>query len=394
MGSQLFSIDKHLDAAMAWLCLGQDATGGGGVARSYSLRWNRAHNKRGWLAAYPETTGYIIPTFFDYAAFSGESGYHERAIRMAEWEAEIQLPNGAVQGGTVVFPPTPAVFNTGQVLFGWSRAFVETGDQRFRDAAARAADFLVPAQDPDGAWRREGSKYARAGVNIYDARTAWGLLEASQVTRNARHREAGIRNLEFVLSQQYPNGWFPDCCLDDDQRPLLHTIAYTIEGLLEAGALLGEARFVEAARRPLDVLLSLQRDDGSLAGRFDCNWKPAARWTCLTGDAQTSLCWLGLFRLTGEHKYLDAARRLNRFIIRTQDLTSTDRGVRGAIKGSHPIWAEYSPYEYPNWAAKFFVDSLLMEVKLTKQATETRSTSRRDADERVGGMAATHGAGR
>jgi hypothetical protein len=384
IGSQILPVDKHLDAAMAWLCHGQDSVGGRGVARSYSLRWNRAHNKRGWLAAYPETTGYIIPTFFDYAAFSGEPGYRDRAIRMAEWEAEIQLPNGAVQGGTVAFPPTPAVFNTGQVLFGWARAFVETGDKRFRDAAGCAADFLVSAQDSDGAWRREGSKYARVGVNVYDARTAWGLIDASRITANPAHRQAAIRNLEFVLSQQYSNGWFPDCCLDDDKRPLLHTIAYTIEGLLEAGALLGEPRFGEAARRPLDVLLSLQRDDGSLAGRFDCNWKPAARWTCLTGDAQVALCWLRFFQLTGKKEYLEAARRMNRFLITTQDLTSTDLGVRGGIKGSHPIWGAYSPYEYPNWAAKFFVDSLLMEVKLTKHTTETRSMSRRDADNSVG----------
>jgi hypothetical protein len=369
--------EQHLQEAMRWLCQAQDAVGGGGVARSYSLRWNRAHKKKGWLDAYPETTGYIIPTFFDYAAFSGESEYRQRALRMAGWEIEVQLTNGAVQGGTVAFPPTPAVFNTGQVLFGWSRAFLETEDERFRDAAARAADFLVSAQDPDGAWRRKGSKYARPGVNLYDARTAWGLIEAFRVTANPKHREAGRRNLEFVLSQQHSNGWFPHCCLDDDNRPLLHTSAYTIEGLLEAGVLLEDLRFVEAARRPLDILLSLQRRDGSLAGQFNDNWRPAARWTCLTGDAQIALSWLSLFQLTGNKEYLEAARRINRFIMATQDLTAIDPGVRGGIKGSQPIWAEYSPFEYPNWAAKFFVDALLTEVKLMRQATGERAESLR-----------------
>jgi hypothetical protein len=322
------------------------------------------------LAAYPETTGYIIPTFFAYAVWSGNEEYRRRAVRMAEWEVDVQIENGAVQGGVVDFPPTPAIFNTGQVLFGWSRAFLETGNEAFRNAAARAANFLVSAQDADGAWRREGSKYARPGINLYDARTAWGLIEAYRVTGNQRHREAGRRNLEFVLSRQCSNGWFPNCCLDDDQRPLLHTIAYTIEGLLEAGVLFEEHRFVDAARRPLDVLLSLQRSDGSLAGRFDCNWRPVAGWTCLTGDAQIALCWLRLFEFTGSKKYLEAARRMNRFVMATQDLKSSNRGVRGGIKGSYPIWGAYSPYEYPNWAAKFFVDALLMEVKLTQQETK------------------------
>ncbi|HXH84810.1 MAG TPA: hypothetical protein VNN07_18020, partial [Candidatus Tectomicrobia bacterium] len=51
----------HLAASMEWLCRAQDAAGGGGVSRSYALRYMRSHRRSGWLAAYPETTGYIIP---------------------------------------------------------------------------------------------------------------------------------------------------------------------------------------------------------------------------------------------------------------------------------------------------------------------------------------------
>ncbi|MBC8072612.1 MAG: hypothetical protein IAG13_30100, partial [Deltaproteobacteria bacterium] len=39
---------------------------------------------------------------------------------------------------------------------------------------------------------------------------------------------------------------------------------------------------------------------------------------------------------------------------------TTDAETRGAIKGSHPIWGGYSPFTYPNWATKFFVDALLL----------------------------------
>ena len=71
-----------------------------------------------------------------------------------------------------------------------------------------------------------------------------------------------------------------------------------------------------------------------------------------------------MFELNRENRYLDAARRLNRFVSRTQDLRASDRGVRGGIKGSHPIWGEYGSYEYLNWAAKFFADALLLELRL------------------------------
>lgn len=361
----VFSLKTHLQGAMVWLCQAQDATGGRGVARSYSLRWQKLHNRRGWLGAYPETTGYIIPTFFNYAAYSGDNNFRERAIRMAWWEVEVQMECGAVQGATVDFPPTPAVFNTGQVLFGWCRACQETKDEKFITAVQKAADFLLKAQDPDGAWRNYGSEYARQGVNLYDARTAWGLLEAFKITDDRRYKDSAIRNLEFVLSRQHPNGWFPDCCLDDNDNPLLHTIAYTMEGLLEAGAILKEPRYIEAARRAADALLGNQKSDGSLAGRFDNQWASIGHWSCLTGDAQTSMVWLRLFQLTGDSKYLNAARCMNRYLMGTQDLAAIDPGIRGGIKGSHPIWGEYGPYEFLNWAAKFFADALLLELKIS-----------------------------
>ena len=64
----------------------------------------------------------------------------------------IQMPSGAVQGGTVNEPPSPAVFNTGQVIFGWVRAFKETGTQRYLDRAqdTRVSPYLrtIRADDP------------------------------------------------------------------------------------------------------------------------------------------------------------------------------------------------------------------------------------------------------
>jgi hypothetical protein len=353
----------HLRETMQWLCRAQDATDDGGVSRSYALRYMRAHRRKGWLASYPETTGYIIPTFLAYATLTGDIDYRERAIRMARWESGVQMNSGAVQGGVIGFPPTPAIFNTGQVLFGWAAAYRETGDELFLRSAMRAADFLVEAQDADGAWRRHGSQYARGGVNVYDARSAWGLLEAYRVTAKPGHKTAVIRNLDFALSRQQPNGWYAECCLDDDERPLLHTIAYTMEGLLESGAILNEPRYIEGARKTADALLGLQRRDGSLPGRFDRQWKPAARWSCLTGDAQTAIVWFRLAEITGEQRYAAAATRMTRYLGSTQNSTSSDPGIRGGIAGSKPIWQEYGTYEYLNWAAKFYADALMLQLR-------------------------------
>ena len=361
------SLDVHLKETMEWLRRAHDADRDGGVSRSYALRWMRAHQRRGWLASYPETTGYIIPTFLNFAALSGDRDFSHRGIRMAFWEKDVQMANGAVQGGVVGFPPTPAIFNTGQVLFGWIRAYRESADESLKVAAQKAAEFLLEAQDSDGAWRRHASHYARSGVNVYDARTAWGVAEFYKLTGEAKYRDCAIKNLEFVLTQQHPNGWFANCCLDDNQNPLLHTIAYTMEGLLEGGLQLEEPRFVEAAQLSAQTLLSRQWKNGGLPGRFNSHWQGPQVWSCLTGNAQTAIVWFRLFELTGDRKFFEAGKRANQYIMKTQDIATTDPGIRGGIKGSHPIWAEYGTFEYLNWAAKFFADSLMLEWKLGKQ---------------------------
>ena len=55
-------------------------------------------------------------------------------------------------GGVSNNDPTPAVFNTGMVLLGWSALIRRTGETRFKEAARRASDWLISVQEPDGNW--------------------------------------------------------------------------------------------------------------------------------------------------------------------------------------------------------------------------------------------------
>jgi hypothetical protein len=58
---------------------------------------------------------------------------------------------------------------------------------------------------------------------------------------------------------------------------------------------------------------------------------------------------------------------MNHYLCGTQDLKSSDPGIRGGIKGSQPIWGEYGEYEYLNWAAKFFADALMHEIRAVQR---------------------------
>lgn len=353
----------HIAAAVQWLCHAQDAFQCGGVARSFSLIYHPYFRQRGWCAPYPETTGYIIPTFFDYARLVRCQEYADRAVRMADWECQVQMANGAVQGGTIDQPPTPAIFNTGQVIFGWIRAFQETHNSIYLDSAIRAGKFLVSQQDADGAWRKALSGYAspRMSFYSYNTRTAWALQELSIVARHAEFRDAAIKNIDFTLGQQLDNGWFQSNCLSDPSQPLLHTIAYCIRGILETGLLTKNDHYIVRAQKAADALLARQRPDGSLAGRFNERWEPAVSWRCLTGEAQISGIWGRLYQIAGDSRYLDGMKKTNAALRRVQFLRTNHPGVYGGISGSHPIHGPYGRFEVLNWAAKFFLDAQMLE---------------------------------
>jgi hypothetical protein len=365
--------EESLRAAIDWLCRAQDATEDGGVARSYALAYHPFFKRRGWIPSYPETTGYIIPTIFDYAKQAQRDDLFQRAIRMAVWECDVQMPNGAVKGGTVDTPSTPAVFNTGQVLFGWVRAFRETGNARFLEAGVRAGDFLLSVQDRDGAWRKQLSAYASATMPsyTYNTRSAWGLLELADAAGSPHFREAAIRNVEYALTEQTATGWFRNNCLSDPIRPLIHTIAYSLRGILEIGIALSESRYIEAARRGADELLAKQHADGRLAGRYDEQWRPTVDYSCLTGVAQMGTVWARLYDVTGDAKYLTGLTKANRFLRSVQWHGTHNPGLEGGISGSFPLNGRYGPFEVLNWAVKFFADSLMFEQAI--KANDSRA---------------------
>src|SRR4051812_11872639 len=82
-GRRPVRLGEQLDAAYQWICTAQDATPDGGVSGCYNLL-------HGWAGSYPETTGYIIPTLLHYGRTKRIADARTRAIRMADWENEVQ----------------------------------------------------------------------------------------------------------------------------------------------------------------------------------------------------------------------------------------------------------------------------------------------------------------
>ena len=347
---------RAVELTLDWLCRAQDMSPGrdGGVSGFYTLGW-------GWSASYPETTGYIVCSFIDQGLKRCDDSLLDRARLMLDWLVKIQFPEGGFQSGLIdTARPVPVTFNTGQILLGLARGTEVFGD-RYRDAMARAADWLVETQDADGCWRRALTPLAAPGEKAYETHVSWGLFEAARISGRRSWGEAGLRQVRWAVGKLQPNGWMADCCLSDPEAPLTHTLGYALKGIVEAYRFSNDRFFLEAAVRLADGLATCIGQDGYLAGRLRRDWSPAVDWACVTGSSQIAWSLMFLGKNAERAGYQVLARKLNQFVRRTIPVTG-DINMVGGIRGSCPFDGEYVPLGFPNWAAKFTLDANQFEI--------------------------------
>jgi hypothetical protein len=347
--------------AARWLSRAQDATVDDGV--SYGIF--PATGSSGWQPSYPETTGYIMTSLLTYAERAGEPELVDRVTRMGRWEASVQMPSGAVQGGKVTEPENqePATFNTGMVLDGYVSLLERRKDASIESAAERATTFLLGDMTNDGLFATNGPVVSGDKVKLYNVLCAWALYRHGRLTGDSQTCVAAIRAAEGALRFQAPNGWFAENCLTLPATPLTHTIGYTLQGLLEVAVLAERDDIVEAVERGYRPIAEAIESNGYLAGRFDSDWRPAADWSCLTGSAQLAIVGYRLATIRGDQGYADTADRLLNFLKAVQRLNSGEPDYDGALAGSYPILGDYMTGGYPNWATKYLLDALMLQAE-------------------------------
>lgn len=348
----------HLEAAIAWLCKAQDVSRGGGVSGLYDLR-------EGWYAAYPETSGYIIETFLAAGRILERSDLIDRAFALGDWEMTIQLPNGGVRGGLLRrgLGSDPVVFNTGQVMFGWHALSLHSGGERFLEASAKAARWLSECMDEDGTWR---TNVYRGFCGTYHSRVAWAMLDYAVQAGASDVLERAVKHVEWVLAQQMTDGFFRNMGFDAGSAALTHTIAYTLEGLDGAAAVLEgirpdlSQRCLASIRLASEGLMKTYEVSGVLWSDYNEGWTPGSRRSvCVTGVAQTARVLLRESIRSKDLRFANAGLKMLDFVKSVQSLDTHLADVKGAIPGSWPLWGKYQRFRFPNWAAKFFCDALM-----------------------------------
>ncbi len=319
----------------------------------------------GWTSDYPETTGYIIPSLLRYARYEKAQWSNEAekaALQAGEWLLAIQRDDGGWPGGYVEQNRPSVVFNSGQILRGMLALYEHNKDPRWKEAALRCIEWIWAQLDEHG--RFSQNDYMGA-IRVYGTYVVAPILD--WLPHFPENRDSwnvlATRHLSWVCTQQNEVGWFANC--DNTQhkndKPIIHTIAYTIDGMWNAGLALNNEDFKASALLPARVLATDFLTRGILNGRYTANWSGVEAFIP-TGGAQLAIVWHSIYVHTREAIWKEAYEKMNTLLC-----VIARRGARqskdslGALQGSFPIWGRYEPFGLPNWATKYFLDTLLNE---------------------------------
>lgn len=92
--------------------------------------------------AYPEVTGYLIPTLYDY-------GERDLARRCADWLLTVQN----ISGGYPAMNGVLHTFDTAAIVEGLERTHKETERTQYQFAADKARQWIDTMRLPDGTYR-------------------------------------------------------------------------------------------------------------------------------------------------------------------------------------------------------------------------------------------------
>ncbi len=346
---RVYDNDSHLQIAADWLLYMQNEDGG--YSRKFSFITGRDKS-------YIETTGYIVPTLLQLP----QEKYKNSALEAGEWLLKIQNRDGSF---SEIDNNQPFVFDTGQVLLGLNALYLYTQDQRYKQALIKAAHWLVEVQEEDGSWQRFAYNRQK---HTYYSRVAYALYEAGELSEIEIFKQNALKNVEWVISNQLPNGFFRYASFLETAPPFLHTIVYVLEGLLDIYNKTKEEKVLDAVLKNATKLkeAGVQRDF-ILCSQYDETFDCVNKERCITGLAQWAGVALRLYGLTNDESFLQSAST-TLFYLKAKQIRSSS--MQGGFSASIPFWGRYGGFDFVNWSNKFFIDALLLYNKIGLSKTK------------------------
>ncbi|MDR1044597.1 MAG: methyltransferase domain-containing protein, partial [Candidatus Adiutrix sp.] len=279
--------------------------------------------------AYPEVSGYFIPTLLNW-------GYRDLAAQYAKWLLTIQHDDGSWYD---CFDTLPHVFDTGQILKGLIA--IQPIMPNAKNAILSGCDWIIRQIDDKG-------KLQSPHGNLWAIPTCSDLIHLYCLSPILKAGEMFDRP-EYIAAVNKVVSYYKANDMDGllDFHTLSHFYAYIVEALVD----LGEA---DLAKRAMENVAKLQRPDGSVPAYKDVNW------LCSTGLFQFAVIWYKLGEKDRADRAFDAACRLQE--------------KSGGWRGSYGEGADYSRDEEISWANKYFMDAMALKISAHFAATACEDT--------------------
>lgn len=267
--------------------------------------------------AYPEVSGYYIPSLLHY-------GFRDLAKQYAKWLLSIQHEEGAWYD---YLDKAPYVFDTGQILKGLIAIYPIMPE--VKDSILKGCDYILSQIRPDGQLPSPSLEFWPEGIcteliHLYCLKP---LIDAARIFGCPRYETEARRVLAYYKENSM------DKLLDF--HTLSHFYAYMMEALVDLGE-------TEIARKAMDKVSKLQRKDGFIPAYKN------VKWTCSTGLFQFAVVWYKL----GEKTKADL----------TFDYACSLQTKNGGWLGSYGKGAGYLQVREISWAVKYFLDALQLKI--------------------------------
>lgn len=340
-------LEASLKSNLNWIVRSFEATGLQGSSKSSTIYGQ-------WGTAYPETTGYLIPTLI--AAHDYHPEVKKIALSQLDFLKSIQNENGSFKISTS--DDKPIVFDTAQIIFGLI-ALAGQGDNSGPTLSMLKSVVRWLQSQLDYKGHFIDHNYVSGFQPSYYARIAWALA-AGECIIQSKVSTSCKQLINRILDNRTKYLSYKDSGFYKDQIPTTHTLAYTLRGLWECAEIMNSKSIKKSTAHTLDKLSQVIISNGKVAATYTEKWEGDYTYICSTGNAQLAILYLLVYKSTGLTRFLDPISLLTRPLLDSQRHLSLNKG---AIPSSIPIWGPYQKMTFTNWTQKFYTDFLLLLLK-------------------------------
>lgn len=274
--------------------------------------------------AYPEVTGYLIPTLLNFREEDLAKDYLNYLTAYQTKDGFFMAPRRS-EGEKIGI-----VFDTAQALRGLNAFYPKY--KGLEDAIRKACDWLIESANnttkrwpvPEGStWNMGDRGIIPEHVHLYCLPPIW---EAGKKFGRSEYILFAMESVKSYAADMYVKeiGW-------DNKNMLLHFFGYIIEALIDLG-------------RDSDAHIMLGDLTKELGQDIYIPAYSDVTWICTPGLAQMAICYAKLDMMGIANDILD-------------HLVKNYQKNSGGFDGSYGIDADYFPNEEISWAVKFFLDA-------------------------------------